>query len=232
MGVSFESLTSKDKISSQIVSLIKNRLIDGSIKPGDKLPTEIELVEQLGVSRTPVREAMKILESIGIIEIRRGEGMFIREDLSQSNLNPLIFSLILHSNNISKLVEFRQYFEEMLIQLIRINCTEEDLQKIRQVYQSQQERMRADLSRDKLAEIDLEFHYAVLGATKNPFIIEVGKTIYEISKPQITKILDQFGVEKTLLTHKAYLDALTGKQSNPYTVVKEKIKDNWSPLEK
>jgi len=231
MGVSFEILTSKDKISNQIVSLIKNRLIDGSIKPGDKLPTEIELVDQMGVSRTPVREAMKILEAIGIIEIRRGEGMFISEDLSQSNLNPLIFSLILHSNNISKLVEFRLYFEEMIIQLIRTNCTEDDLQKIRQVYQSQQERMRADLSTEKLAEIDLEFHYAVLGATKNPFIIEVGKTIYEISKPQITKILEQFGVEKTLLTHKAYLDALTGKQPIPYTIVKERIRENWSPLE-
>ena len=226
MGVSFEILTSKDKISNQIVSLIKNRLIDGSIKPGDKLPTEIELVDQMGVSRTPVREAMKILEAIGIIEIRRGEGMFISEDLSQSNLNPLIFSLILHSNNISKLVEFRLYFEEMIIQLIRTNCTEDDLQKIRQVYQSQQERMRADLSTEKLAEIDLEFHYAVLGATKNPFIIEVGKTIYEISKPQITKILEQFGVEKTLLTHKAYLDALTGKQPIPYTIVKERIREN------
>ena len=231
MGVSFEILTSKDKISNQIVSLIKNRLIDGSIKPGDKLPTEIELVDQMGVSRTPVREAMKILEAIGIIEIRRGEGMFISEDLSKSNLNPLIFSLILHSNNISKLVEFRLYFEEMIIQLIRTNCTEDDLQKIRQVYQSQQERMRADLSTEKLAEIDLEFHYAVLGATKNPFIIEVGKTIYEISKPQITKILEQFGVEKTLLTHKAYLDALTGKQPIPYTIVKERIRENWSPLE-
>jgi len=231
MGVSFEILTSKDKISNQIVSLIKNRLIDGSIKPGDKLPTEVELVEQMGVSRTPVREAMKILEAIGIIEIRRGEGMFISEDLSKSNLNPLIFSLILHSNNISKLVEFRLYFEEMIIQLIRTNCTEDDLQKIRQVYQSQQERMRADLSTEKLAEIDLEFHYAVLGATKNPFIIEVGKTIYEISKPQITKILEQFGVEKTLLTHKAYLDALTGKQPIPYTIVKERIRENWSPLE-
>ena len=56
----FIKLTNSDKISSEIVSIIKAKLLDGSLKNGDKLPTESEMIEQLGVSRTPVREAIKM----------------------------------------------------------------------------------------------------------------------------------------------------------------------------
>ena len=90
----FERINNEEKRYSEIINIIKNKLINGEILPGDKLPTEAELVEQLGVSRTPIREAIKILEAIGIIEIKRGEGMFIQKTFSGNNLNPLIISQI------------------------------------------------------------------------------------------------------------------------------------------
>src|SRR5699024_918890 len=101
---SVEKINLSRTISSEIVSIIKDNLLRGALKPGDKLPTEKELMEQLGVSRTPVREAVKILEAIGVIQIKRGEGMFITNTLSHFTLNPLIFSLIMHSNNMDKLI--------------------------------------------------------------------------------------------------------------------------------
>src|SRR5699024_12477813 len=111
-----------------------HNLINGSLKPCDKLPTAKELMEQLGVSRTPVREAIKMPESIAVIQIKRGEGMFITNTLSHFTLNPLILSLIMHSNNMDKLIEFRQHFEVLLMNMI---ITEKkSINKIEEVYLS------------------------------------------------------------------------------------------------
>ncbi|PPA70362.1 FadR/GntR family transcriptional regulator [Jeotgalibacillus proteolyticus] len=207
----FEKLTVSHKISTEIVSMIKNKLLDGTLKNGDKLPTEAEMVEQLGVSRTPVREAIKVLESIGVIQIKRGEGMFITNNPSHFSLNPLIFSLILHSNNTQKLVEFRQHFEILLINLVRTKWSEEKIKKIEDVYNSQVSRLKPDLSPEELADIDLEFHYAVLDATENAFVFEIGKTIYELYKPKMISAKQSSNIEQTLDRHKAYLDLLSQK---------------------
>lgn len=207
----FEKLTTSDKISTEIVSNIKAKLLDGTLKNGDKLPTESEMVEQLGVSRTPVREAIKILESIGVIQIKRGEGMFITNNPSHFSLNPLIFSLIMHSNNTQKLIELRQHFEILMINIIRTKSSEEKIKKIAEVYHSQAQRLKPELSSEKLADIDLEFHYAVLEATENDLVIEIGKTIYELYKPKMIASKQSSSIERTLNTHKAYLDLLCQK---------------------
>ena len=210
MNLLFNKLTSQRNMSTEIVSIIKDKLLDGSLKPGDKLPTEVQLVEQLGVSRTPVREAIKILESIGVIHIRRGEGTFITKDFSHFTLNPLLFSLIMHNNNVSQLIEFRQHFEVLLMNMIIINKNQDDIKKIEEVYHSQVKRMKPNLSAEELADIDLEFHYAVLEATKNPFIIEIGKTIYELYKPKMVNLAQPSSIDRTLKTHFAYLQILLG----------------------
>lgn len=232
MSIKFPALNHEKNMSMKIVSVFKNMLIDGRIKPGDKLPTEAELVQQLGVSRTPLREAIKILEAIGIIKIKRGEGMYICKEISNSHLNPMIFSIILHSKNTDKLIEFRQYFESMVLEMVSKNGTLDDLQKIKQVYEWQVDTANQSehFSYAELAEIDLQFHYAVIEATKNPFVIEIGKTIYELSKHKIAKLAEQYGIEQTLNTHKTYVDALFNKNGNKNMEVKEKIKSNWKSL--
>lgn len=208
----FEPLQVKGTMSTKIVNIIKENLLNGNLKAGDKLPKESELIDILGVSRTPLREAIKILESIGIVEIRRGEGMFITDEISHGGLNPLIFSLILHRENIHSLIEFRQQFEVLMISTLKLK-DDFNIGKIESVYESQVERMHKELSTEKLVEIDLEFHYAVMNETKNPFIMEIGKTIYEIIKPHMIYFKDEENIERTLKTHKLYLDVLKGKEN-------------------
>ena len=227
---SVEKINLSRTISSEIVSIIKDNLLRGALKPGDKLPTEKELMEQLGVSRTPVREAVKILEAIGVIQIKRGEGMFITNTLSHFTLNPLIFSLIMHSNNMDKLIEFRQHFEVLLMNMI---ITEKkSINEIEEVYRSQLDRMHAELGPEELADIDLEFHHAVLKATDNPFVIEIGKTIYEIIKPNMIHFKHARNIERTLKTHQFYLELLRGNiEFNSSIVVQQMIKNNEEMIE-
>ncbi|WP_373895507.1 FadR/GntR family transcriptional regulator [Virgibacillus sp. CBA3643] len=230
MTLSFGKINLSRTISSEIVLIIKDNLLNGSLKPGDKLPTEKELMEQLGVSRTPVRESMKILEAIGVIQIKRGEGMFITNSLSQFTLNPLIFSLIMHSNNIEKLIEFRQHFEVLLMNMIITETN--NIQIIEDAYHSQVKRMNSNLSPEELANIDLEFHYAVLETTKNPFVIEIGKTIYEIIKPNMIHFKHSSNIERTLKTHHYYLELLRGNiDFNSTQLVKQMIKNNEEMIE-
>ncbi|ASK62310.1 GntR family transcriptional regulator [Virgibacillus phasianinus] len=231
MTFSIDKISLNRTISSEIVLIIKDNLLSGELKPGDKLPTEKELMEKLGVSRTPVREAIKILEAIGVIQIKRGEGMFITNNPSHFSLNPLIFSLIMHSNSMEQLIEFRQHFEVLLINMI-ITDGNKDISKIEEVYQSQKERMNSSLSPEELAEIDLEFHHAVLEATNNPFVIEIGKTIYEIIKPNMIHFKHTSNIKRTLQTHNFYLELLRGNTDfNSSTLVQQMIKNNEEMVE-
>ncbi|WP_174614685.1 FadR/GntR family transcriptional regulator [Virgibacillus ihumii] len=209
----FNPLNTTTNRSTEIVNQIKSNLLDGTLKPGDKLPTEAELTEQFGVSRTPLREAIKVLESIGVITIKRGSGMFITNNPSHFSLNPLVFSLIMHSQNLDKLIEFRQHFEVMMIHVIKSNWSREKINRIEKVYNYQVKTLHPDLPPERLAEIDLEFHYAVLEATENALIIEIGKTIYELYKPKMIQSKQSGSIDKTLKAHKMYLDTLSEKDT-------------------
>lgn len=222
----FSKLSTNTNRSAEIVSQIKMHLLNGTLKPGEKLPTEAELVEQFGVSRTPVREAIKILESLGVIEIKRGKGMFITKGPSQFSLNPLVFSLIMHQENLDKLIEFRQHFEIMMMNVIKTNWKEEKLQAIKEVYEYQVKTLHPSLSAEDLAEIDLKFHYALLEATENEFIIEIGKTIYELYKPKMIHSKHSSSIEKTLAAHQNYLKILSNKKLLTEQQIKEMIQYN------
>ena len=79
----------KGSISEIIVKRITDALISGELKPGDKIPTEVEFSEKLGVSRNAVREALKVLVAFGVLEIRRSEGTFVVEEYNNKLLDPL-----------------------------------------------------------------------------------------------------------------------------------------------
>jgi DNA-binding FadR family transcriptional regulator len=224
----FERKLGHSKKYMDIISLFKSKIISGEIRPGDKLPTEIEMVDQLGISRTPIREAIKILEAIGIIEIKRGEGMFLRQTVSELNLNPLILSLILQSGNINKLIEFRQYFEHMIIELAWKQCTENDYARLFKLYKQQDSSL--DLEPEAWVELDLQFHYTILEITRNPFIIEIGKTVYELFRSKMENIARKAGPEHTLLTHKLYLKVIKDRKEKDFEALKRQIAENYSNL--
>lgn len=222
----FSKLSTANKRSAEIVAQIKAHLLNGTLKPGDKLPTEEELVEQFGVSRTPIREAIKTLEAIGIVQIKRGEGMFITKQPTSDSLNPLIFSLLLLNESLDKLIEFRQHFEVLMMNVIKSDWSEEKIAKIRQVYESQKETLASDISIEDLVEIDLTFHYAILDTTENEYIIEIGKTIYELYKPKMLQAKHTCNFEKTLKAHKYHLELLSSKEPLTQMQIDEMIKYN------
>lgn len=107
------------------VDIVINKIVDdvltGHYKPGDKLPTEMQLAEMMSMSKNTVREAIKILVAYGAVEIRRPEGTFITHSFTPKMLNPVIYSLLFSKSNADDLLGLRRMIDTGVFLLI-IDC--------------------------------------------------------------------------------------------------------------
>ena len=108
---------------------IYDALLQGEIKGGDLLPSEAELSEQLNVGKSSVREAIKMLNAIGVVESVQGEGTFVRTTVDEAALNPLTYQMVLLQDTDEKILELRYCIEPAYTQLAMVNANSEDLKK-------------------------------------------------------------------------------------------------------
>ncbi len=114
--MSLQDKLNKKTISRMIIDRITQAMIRGDLKPGDKLPTDIELASAIGVGRNSVREAIKIMEAFGIVEIRRGDGIYIVSEYHDGIVDPLLYGVILDNSETEDLGTFRLvYFQSVLL---------------------------------------------------------------------------------------------------------------------
>lgn len=107
MSVSLANKSVVERITDQIT----NAIINGELKPGDKIPTEVELCESFGVGRNSVREAIKVLEAYGVLEIRRADGTYIRQGYDDKMLYPILYGIILQKDSKEQIVELRKVID-------------------------------------------------------------------------------------------------------------------------
>ena len=100
-----------------IIDAFRQDIIASRLRPGQRVPSEFDLAERFQVSRSAVREAMKTLQAIGVVAIRRGDGTYIVEQPSESLLNPLVFAVLLETARPAELVELRLLLEVGYCQL-------------------------------------------------------------------------------------------------------------------
>jgi len=143
---------------------LRGYIEENKLKPGDALPPESFLAQQLGVSRNSVREAIKALESIGILETRRGIGVFVKEFSFQPLLDNLAYGLGDTLRDVEELRELRRVLEVGLIHKTIEMIGEEDLTALREVT----ERMRQRAERNEsFAEEDEQFHRLLFRCQNN-----------------------------------------------------------------
>jgi len=129
------------KIYEEIVEQIKDLMAEGDLKPGDKLLSERELAERLQVSRASVREALRALEMMGFVEIRTGEGTFVREACSDAIIQPLAMFISIERGNFFEIYEVRKIFETAAARLAAERATSDELQKIAEALRQMEENM-------------------------------------------------------------------------------------------
>lgn len=118
------------KVYEQVVDQIKEMVRVGQIKKGDKLPTERVMAEELQVSRTSIREAMRALEVVGLIESRQGAGNYIREEFDDVLLEPLSIVFMLQNGTNKDIFELREVLELSTIFLSVMRISDEELKKL------------------------------------------------------------------------------------------------------
>ncbi len=177
MAITFTPVKSK-RLYEDIVEQIQQLISGGELKPGDKLLSERELADRLQVSRVSVREAIRSLEMLGFIEIRHGEGTFIRDTDADDVIRPLAMFLAVERGSLLDMFEVRRIFETATAALAAERATEDEIQLIGSLLGKMKESIRIGDS-EKGEEHDAHYHYAVAEATHNGLLIKLLRTVHE-----------------------------------------------------
>ena len=165
------------RIYQEIVRQVKAMIAEGRLKSGDQLPPERDLAEKFVVSRTSVREALRALESLGLVEIRPGEGTFVREVSVESLIEPLALVMLSQREAIGELFEARRLIEPALAALAARRATPEELHEMDRILEEQAKAVAA--GRTGL-EQDAEFHSAIGAAAHNRAITRIAHAVMDL----------------------------------------------------
>lgn len=165
------------RVYEEILDQIRQLVIEGSLKPGDRLISERELAEHLQVSRASIREAFSALDMMGILESKPGEGTFIRNVPQDSLIKPLSLMFLLYQDSNLEVLEVRTILEMESAALAALRATEADLAVI--------EAELADMERDVLngavGELsDARFHLAIANAAHNKVLVRLMNTVSDL----------------------------------------------------
>ena len=181
----FKAQQRKSAVDS-VIETVRDLLLTRQLKRGDRLPNEMELTKKLSTSRGSIREAMKVLSSFGIVEIKRGDGTYISHSMSNRLFDHLAFQMLLSEADKRMLRELREMLELGIIKLVIANAAEEDLAAIREQHARMQQSVDRNLSDPKVyTGLDLAFHLAVGRATKNELIRKVYEVTLDLFAPSI-----------------------------------------------
>ncbi len=165
------------RIYEEIVRQVKAMIAEGRLKAGDRLPPERDLAEKFVVSRTSVREALRALESLGLVEIRPGEGTFVREVSIDALVEPLALLMVSQREAIGELFEARRLLEPSLAALAATRATPEEIQEMERILDEQAKEVMS--GRTGLVQ-DAQFHSAIGAAAHNRAITRIAYAIMDL----------------------------------------------------
>lgn len=203
------------RIYEEIIEQIRILVTEGHLQPGDRLPSERELAVQLDVSRASVREALSALEMMGLLEIRSGEGTFIKKINLDSVVTPLTWVLSMEKDTVLELLEVRKMIEGQAVALAATRAKSENLRELEEALKL----MYEDLQTGQLGEdADHRFHYAIAKASQNKILLRlmnaISDTMHQTLKASRIRLYEGQGApERLYQEHSLVLDAIL--QQNP-----------------
>ena len=162
------ALGMRPKLSERVADQLRERIQKGDFAPGAQLPTEGALVEQFGVSRTVIREAISSLRVEGLVKTHQGRGVFVCEDISQQPFR-LCSKDLSEQDHMEQAMELRMHMEVTHAELAALRRTKTDIQRIEETLKKQH---GAHLSGELGQSEDFSFHLAIANATKNSYMVD------------------------------------------------------------
>ncbi|WP_448216932.1 FCD domain-containing protein [Endozoicomonas sp. 2B-B] len=168
-------------LADRITGKLETMILEGVYKPGDRLPPERKLAEQLEVSRPSLRTALKTLAAKGILRSRQGGGHYITDILTRSVTNPLVDILGKHPNAQDDVLEFRVLLEGTCAFYAAQRATEEDKQNLQKAFRLLEE----STGTDQESQADLAFHLAIAEASHNIILLQAMRGIFSLLEHNI-----------------------------------------------
>lgn len=204
-----------ERRANLVLRVVREALARGIVAPGGRLPTEMEIAAALGISRAPVREAMRALETIGLVEIRPRAGTVIRADVSGSLAELLLFETHLKGASVEALTEVRRLFERTCAELAAERASDADLARMREAIDRLDRLDRAPGTPvETLADADADFHRAVYRATHNPLIESLANFTLTMVSPWIREALARTGAAESVVLHRRELELIASRQGS------------------
>lgn len=174
-------IQSSDGLYRKIVEEIKGLVVEGKLRAGEKLPSERELADQFAVSRVPVREALKTLEFMGIVQHVRGEGVYVRTVNIHDLLRHVEFAVLDNEEDVhqtlEELFEVREAIEIKAARLAAVRRTEQDLEILQNAVWDMERDVQ--LGRNH-KQSSLDFHTGIIRASKNKMLCRINEALLDL----------------------------------------------------
>lgn len=166
----------RNRLYQGIVAQIEGLLERGELRPGDQLPPERSLAEQFQVSRASVREALRALELLGVVETRAGGGTFVRHATPEDVTRPLT-AMITRGHTLPEVIEVRGLIEPALAAMAAERIRDDEIAELREIVQRQEARIAAG---EPYAEEDARFHELIGQAARNELLVTMLAVIWDV----------------------------------------------------
>jgi GntR family transcriptional repressor for pyruvate dehydrogenase complex len=196
----------KARVAEEIADRIRRLILDGTLPADQPLPGERQLAVRFGVSRGSVRDALRVLETIGLTESRHGQGTFPRE-LDVGRLVAPLSSILAYRHDLrDELFDVRRMFEPAVARVAAARVTESEVEALERLLDAQRRKLKAGAS--AIAE-DAEFHAALARATQNSVVVRIMETLNDLLIESRKQTLRQRGRPvRSLEGHEAVVAAL------------------------
>jgi len=213
-------------LNKAVQERVKDYITKNHLSPGDSLPPENQLASDLGISRGSIREAVKALESLGIVEVRHGSGVFVRGFNFDSVLDLLSFGLTFDPRRITEVLQIRKWLETAAIGEVCRRICDDDIREIEEVLAIWDQRTRAGAP---TADEDRAFHrllYQVLGNQSLITLIDIFWVVFH--NVGVTQITVDMHPTTTIQDH---LDILEAVKRHDASLARQHIQDHFRGLE-
>ena len=192
-------------ISRQVYDQMLDNILNGVWPPGTKLPSENELTQMFGVSRVPIREALKKLSTMGLTQTRQGEGSYVQMMTPGMFMNSLLPMLVWNRKSMMDILEYRRIVEPENAALAAINADEDDLACILTTIRDIERIGKPVL---EFAIADMKFHLDIARATKNSLLFNVSNVIRDVLVSYYRKINELMGTDRAIRYHRLIFEAI------------------------
>ena len=221
----------KVNIVEAIFEQLQALLIDGTWKPGDKIPSENELSETFGVSRMTIRQALQKMKALGLIETRSGSGSYVRQINPDDSLQDLVPLMVIGDTTQQQVFQFREMIDAESIRIATPLASDEDLAHLEDLL-GKMKRAADEGNKEAFSKCDLEFHMSIVAVTNNPLIIKTNQILLSVLTESMNSVIEKMRFAPGLEYHEKILNAMKAKDAElAEKLMREHIRQNYQYFE-